>query len=137
MVDRHLLLGKLAAIRDRLERIAARLPASPDEFRANRDAQEVVSFNLFLAFQEALDLAAHVIADARWSLPASARQHFDILRDNGVLTGETADAMARCAGLRNLIAHAYGGLDLARLYAELPAGRAALDAFCGEMAKLG
>ena len=45
--------------------------------------------------------------------------------------------MSRCAGLRNLIAHAYGGLDLGRLYAELPAGRAALQAFCAELTRLG
>ncbi len=51
-----------------------------------------------------------------------------------MLTVGTADSMARCAGLRNLIARAYGTLDLGRLYEELPAGAAALKAFCAQVA---
>lgn len=43
-------------------------------------------------------------------------------------------AMGGCAGLRNLIAHAYGSLDLGRLFDELPGGRDALLAFCAEIA---
>jgi uncharacterized protein YutE (UPF0331/DUF86 family) len=43
--------------------------------------------------------------------------------------------MARCAGLRNLIAHAYGTLDLGRLHGEIPAGVAALRSFSGELAR--
>jgi uncharacterized protein YutE (UPF0331/DUF86 family) len=134
VVDRNLLLAKLSAIRDRLDRIAEKLPPTLGEFLANRDAQESVSFNLFLAFQDALDLAAHVIADAGWPMPTTARHHFDALLEHGWLTPLTAEAMGRCAGLRNLIAHSYGGLDLGRLYGELPAGRAALAAFSAEMA---
>jgi uncharacterized protein YutE (UPF0331/DUF86 family) len=98
VVDRNLLLARIAAIRDRLARIATKLPATQEEFLASLDVQEVVAFNLFLAFQEALDLAAHVIADARWPMPTAARQHFDVLRARGWLTVETAEAMVAARG---------------------------------------
>jgi uncharacterized protein YutE (UPF0331/DUF86 family) len=47
-----------------VERARARLPASVEDFESDVDAQESVSFNVLLAVQEALDLAAHWIADA-------------------------------------------------------------------------
>ena len=134
MVDRHLVEQRLAAIRDRITRIEATLPADRDAFLRDRTAQELVAFNLFLAFQDALDLASHLIADRGYPLPATAREHFEILERNAVITGVVSRAMAGCAGLRNLIAHSYGNLDLARLYDELPRGRDALLAFCGELA---
>jgi uncharacterized protein YutE (UPF0331/DUF86 family) len=134
MVDARLVEQRLAAIGDRLARIAEKLPPDRAAFLADRDAQESVAFNLFLVFQDALDIAAHLIADAGWPVPSTAREHFEILAQRGVLSSETAAAMARCAGLRNLIAHAYGTLDLGRLHGEIPAGVAALRAFAGELA---
>lgn len=134
MIDSHVIAQRIGAIRDRVRRIEEVLPDQRDRFLADRTAQEIVSFNLFLAFQDALDLAAHVIAGNGYELPTTARAHFDILERHGLLSPEVARAMAGCAGLRNLIAHAYGSLDLARLYDELPHGRDALLAFCGEAA---
>lgn len=135
MVDAHLIEQRLAAIADRIARIEEKLPSDRSAFLADRDAQEAVAFNLFLVFQDALDIAAHLIADAGWPVPSTAREHFEILAQRGVLTPETATAMARCAGLRNLIAHAYGSLDLGRLHGEIPAGVAALRAFAGELVR--
>ena len=134
MVDSHILMQRLAAIADRLARIDSALPPSVDAFLVDRTAQEVVAFNLFLAFQDALDICAHVIADRGWELPQTARGHFDILAKHGILAPELARAMGGCAGMRNLIAHAYGSLDLQRLYAELPRGRDALQAFAAALA---
>lgn len=136
MVDEHLIEQRLGAIRDRVDRVAQLLPSERTTFLSDRSAQELVAFNLFVAFQDALDLAGHVIADRGLELPTTAREHFEILARARVLSPTVASAMAGCAGLRNLIAHAYGSLDLARLYDELPAGRDALLAFCGEIAAL-
>ncbi|MBX3125339.1 MAG: DUF86 domain-containing protein [Polyangiaceae bacterium] len=135
-MDEHLIEQRLGAIRDRVDRVAQLLPSERTTFLSDRSAQELVAFNLFVAFQDALDLAGHVIADRGLELPTTAREHFEILARARVLSPTVASAMAGCVGLRNLIAHAYGSLDLARLYDELPAGRDALLAFCGEIAAL-
>lgn len=136
MVDRHVIEKRIAAIRDRLERIAEVLPPNRDAFVADRTIHEVVAFNLLLAVQDALDLAAHVIADRGWGLPTTAREHFETLHRQGVLSSSVAAAMGGCAGLRNLIAHAYGSLDVGKLYDELALGRDALIAYCGELAQI-
>lgn len=133
MVDRHLAEQRFGSIHDHLERIARKLPPDRATFLADRDAHEAVAFNLFLAFQDALDLAARLIADRSWPLPTTAREHFEILARQGVLSAVVAEQMAGCAGLRNLIAHSYGTLDLGRLYDELPAGVSALRAYCAEI----
>jgi len=133
VVDRHLTESRLAAIRDHIARVREMRSATREQFLTDRGAQEAVAFNLFLAFQDALDLAAHVIADRSLALPTSGREHFEILARQGLLTAPTAAAMARCAGLRNLIAHAYGSVDLGRLYDETLAGMAALQAFSQEL----
>jgi uncharacterized protein YutE (UPF0331/DUF86 family) len=134
VVDEHLVEQRLAAIRDRLRRIEEALPDDRARFISDRTAHEVVAFNLFLAFQDALDLAAHLIADRELELPTTAREHFEILERAGVLSPRVAHAMAGCAGVRNLIAHTYGSLDLGRLYDELPLGKDALLSFCAELA---
>ena len=63
-VDARLLETKIVRMRARIDRARAKLPASREDFEGDVDAQEIVSFNLLLAVQEALDLAAHRIADA-------------------------------------------------------------------------
>jgi uncharacterized protein YutE (UPF0331/DUF86 family) len=133
VVDPHLSEQRLASIRDHVSRIRSMRSATREAFLSDRNAQEAVAFNLFLGFQDALDLAARLIADREWELAATAREHFEILAKNKVLTVSTAEAIGRCAGLRNLIAHAYGKLDLGRLYDEVPAGLMALEAFCAEI----
>lgn len=69
MVDLHFREQKLASIAERLARISSKLPPTRQAFLDDRDAQEAVAFNLFLAFQDAIDLAAHLIADKAGPLP--------------------------------------------------------------------
>lgn len=129
MVDARLVERKLAALRQRIDRVRLKLPTTEQEFLDDADRRELIAFNLFLAFQEALDLAAHLIADAGWDVPATARDHFETLARNGVIPSGLANELAACGGMRNLIAHAYGTLDFARLFREAPAGLAALERY--------
>jgi uncharacterized protein YutE (UPF0331/DUF86 family) len=71
MLDETLLLTKLGRLQARVERARAKLPTSREAFETDPDVQEIVSFNLLLAVQEALDLAAHWIADAGWEVPTA------------------------------------------------------------------
>ena len=134
MVDARLLERKIATLRERIARIRSKLPHTAAELVGDEDRRELVSFNLFLAFQEALDIAAHLIADAGWAVPASAREHFETLAAHQVIDVDLASELAACAGARNLIAHAYGTLDFARLHAETPLGLAALERFAAAIA---
>ena len=137
MLDERLLETKLGRLLARVERARTKLPASREEFESSADAQEIVSFNLLLAMQEALDLAAHWIADAGWEVPTTAREHFEILAAHGVVQRDLARDLASCAGARNLIAHAYGTLDFGRLYVEAPTALQTLERFAAALARRG
>lgn len=116
MVDKALLAGKVAAIRDAVARIRSVLPATADAFASDRTAREVVTFNLFLALQDAIALAAHWLADEGRTVPASYGEIFAALGAAGVIDDRLAGRLRAAAGLRNLVAHQYGVLDVNRVF---------------------
>lgn len=64
------------------------------------------------------------------------REAFEILARNRVLSAELARAMGSAASLRNRLAHGYAGVDLPRLWAEIPKGLGALDRFVASVVTL-
>jgi uncharacterized protein YutE (UPF0331/DUF86 family) len=134
VVDRSILAKKIAAIRDAVARIEAVLPSTADAFVADRTAREVVSFNLFLALQEAISLAAHWLADEGAEVPATYGEVFAALGARGVLDPTLTGRLRAAAGLRNLIAHQYGVLDFRRVFAVAREDQADLLAFCQQLA---
>ena len=50
------------------------------------------------------------------------------------LTEPTSEALARAAGLRNVVAHGYAGIDAELFHASATRGIADLDAFAREVA---
>ena len=100
-----------------MARIREILPATVEDFVADRTAHEVVTLNLFLALQESIALATHWLSDAGWDVPRSHGEAFTALAARGILDAELAARLRSAAGLRNLIAHQYGVLDLRRVFA--------------------
>ena len=135
MVDRGLLSVKLAELADRIARASSRCPATVDELRADRDALDLVSFNLMLAVQTCSDIASHIISDEGWPAAQSLAASFNRLRDQGVVSSATAAALARAVGLRNVVAHGYGGINPAMVHAAATAGVRDLEAFSQEVAR--
>ena len=73
--------------------------------------------NLFIGLQESISLATHWLADEGWDVPQSYGEVFAILADRGVLERDLATRLQAAAGLRNLIAHRYGAIDVDRIFA--------------------
>lgn len=134
MVDEIVLTTKIAAVRDAVDRIQSVLHGLPDGLTADRTAREVIVFNLFVALQECVALAAHWLADEGSVVPQTQAETFRHLAELSVIPPELAKRMAAAAGLRNLIAHRYGALDWARIY-ELASERLGdLLEFCDALA---
>lgn len=127
------LVVKVAAIRDAIERIGEVLPADVESFVADRTAREVVTLNLLVAIQDAVDLASHWIADEGWVVPDTYRQVFLLMAEKGVLTRETAEAMAASASLRNLVAHRYGELQWDRMFDIASGELGVFESFCAAL----
>jgi uncharacterized protein YutE (UPF0331/DUF86 family) len=94
-----------------------------------------VVLNLFVAIQACLLLAAHWLADEGWDVPQRYGEIFLALADHGVIPRPLALRLVAAAGLRNLVAHQYGALERARVYATASSSDLDdLQAFCAALA---
>jgi uncharacterized protein YutE (UPF0331/DUF86 family) len=134
MVDRDLVVSKLAELADRVDRVRARRTATADGLRRNRDALDLIAFNLMLAVQACADIASHVISDERWPPAASLGEGFERLRDHGVIAAPVAETMVRAIGLRNVIAHGYAGVRPELIHAAATTGLPDLESFARDVA---
>ena len=100
-----------------------------EELRLDVAARDLAAFYLFLAIQEAIDLAAHWVADADWTPPDDVGSTFDVLADHGAIDRQLGDEMRAVVRVRNRIAHGYASVDHDRIHAEAPAGIVALRRF--------
>ena len=134
MVRVDVVTAKLSELGKRIARVRAHTPASAAALRVDQDALDLVSFNLMLCVQTALDISSHVIADEGWRPASTLAEAFERLLENGVITRPTSSAMARAAGLRNVVAHGYAGVDVDAVFAAASRGVSDLEAFAAEVA---
>jgi uncharacterized protein YutE (UPF0331/DUF86 family) len=130
----ELLLRKALQVRDRIARVRGALPARDEDVLADERLEAFISFQLFLAIQDVVALATHLVAAKQLGVPGSQHEAFELLAGNGLLTSDTARAMGAIASLRNRIAHAYGDVDPVRLVHEAPSGLEKIEAFLDELA---
>jgi uncharacterized protein YutE (UPF0331/DUF86 family) len=133
VVDRDLLAAKLAELYDRIQRVKASVPESAEALLADRNALDLVSFNLMLSVQVCADMASHVIADEGWPVATSLAEAFARLEQFGVLERETTLALQRAVGLRNVVAHGYAGLDVERCFEAAQSGLTDLESFARQV----
>lgn len=126
---------KIAAIRGRTARVRELLPPTAEQFLAHRTEAEALILNLFLALQECSDLALHLVAELGLGVPGEPRAAFEVLDRNHVLPAALANALSAAVGLRNRIAHEYGGLDLHKVYVAARDDLGDLDAYANALAK--
>jgi uncharacterized protein YutE (UPF0331/DUF86 family) len=130
----ELLLKKALLCRDRIAKVRRALPGVPEEIARDERTEAFVSFQIFLLIQDLIDLAAHLISARALGVPTSHRESFALLARAGLISIETASAMAALTSLRNRIAHSYGDLDPVRLAREAPQGLDQAGRFLDEIA---
>jgi uncharacterized protein YutE (UPF0331/DUF86 family) len=135
MVNRDVVVAKLADLALRAQRAGAHVPATSAELAADPDALDLVAFNLMLAVQICADIASHIVSDEGWPAARTLGEGFARLAEHGVLTQTTADALGRAAGLRNVVAHGYASVDVDLVYRAAKSGLGDLDAFAREVAR--
>lgn len=134
MVNRNVIAAKLADLELRCRRVRLHSRSSAAVFAADSDALDLVAFNLMLAVQICADIASHIIADAGWPGARTLAEAFERLHEHGLLSSGTKTALARAAGLRNVIAHGYANVDVNLVHAAATQGIVDLDAFAREVA---
>ncbi|MEW6218597.1 MAG: DUF86 domain-containing protein [Thermodesulfobacteriota bacterium] len=116
MVDRDLVCAKAGAIARHLDRVRSKRDVPLDVFVADLDRQESVLFNLQMAVQGCIDLAAHLVSDLDLGVAGSTSELFYLLEREGILDPALVEQMVRAVGFRNLLVHEYARIDLGQVH---------------------
>lgn len=135
-LDRTLLAERTAAVERHLRRVSEKLPADPSELVPMTDASDAVILHLYQAVQVVIDLAVSACVRLGLGAPATYAEAFRKLADSGLLDRGLAQRLARSAGFRNAIAHAYEQLDLTLVYRAATDGVQDLRAFLATLRDL-
>jgi uncharacterized protein YutE (UPF0331/DUF86 family) len=130
VVQLDLVRDKITRLRDTASALRACLPGSLTVMTASRDVRDLVSFRVYLAVQEAIDLCSHIIADQGWGPVASLRDHFTVMESKGVLPAELAGQFATAVKVRNLVGHGYADVDPERMREAATVLVSLVDPFC-------
>ena len=111
MLDRDVVLAKVAAIQKCLRRIKHVTDLDPDRLD-ELDAQDIFVLNLQRAIQSAIDLATHIVASEGLGIPDTIRGNFLLLEHAKVISRSLSRKMQAMVGFRNIAIHDYQVLDV-------------------------
>jgi uncharacterized protein YutE (UPF0331/DUF86 family) len=116
MVDKDLILAKASVVKRHLKRVIEKRNTDLESFLRDLDRQESILFNLQMAIQNCIDIAAHIISDEGFGVPGSTNEMFYLLEENGYLDAVLTEKMVKAVGFRNLIVHSYGKIELKQVF---------------------
>jgi uncharacterized protein YutE (UPF0331/DUF86 family) len=134
--DRAVLAERTMAVERHLRRVAERLPAAATDLQPATDASDAVVLHLWQATQIVIDLAMSACLALNLGTPGSYADAFRRLDAAGAIHTALADRLVRAAGFRNVVAHAYETLDMARVHDAATRGPSDLRAFLAAMRDL-
>jgi len=116
-------LQKLALLDDLLADLDRQGSPSGDELRADRDRRHVVERILTQLVDISVGLNGLLCRGLGHRRPTGYRDSFTLLADIGVLPADLVERLGPAAGMRNLLTHEYGSIDLDVVAAALPIAR--------------
>jgi uncharacterized protein YutE (UPF0331/DUF86 family) len=76
LVDRDLIVAKASSVKRRMSRVEEKLGTDLQAFLKDIDRQESILFNLQMAIQNCIDIAAHIISEEGYGVPGSTGEMF-------------------------------------------------------------
>lgn len=135
-LDVHVLAERVSAVERHLARVDAKLPATAAALQPGTDTSDAVVLHLWQAVQIVIDLGVSLCVRLHLGAPSSYADAFERLARAGHLDAELAARLAKAAGFRNAVAHAYESIDLQRVYSAAREGPADLRAFLARVRDL-
>lgn len=120
--------GKLAVLRDNLERLAQIPQASFEEFGSDFRNLDSALHRLQTSIQVLIDLAGLTCARLGLGTPATSRELLERLEAEGALPAGSATRFGPIFGFRNRVVHLYDRVDERIVYRILREERDDLDA---------
>lgn len=98
MVYHDLIMAKAGSVKKHLNRVRLRSSTDLQTFLADLDRQESVLFNLQMAIQNCIDIAAHIVSEQGLGVPGSTNEMFYLLEENGYLDYSLTEKMVKALG---------------------------------------
>ncbi len=89
---------------------------SREEYLKDKDLQAICERKLQVSIQICIDMANRLISLNKWEKPESYAEAFEVLYRHNVIDENMFNAMAKFAGLRNLLVHGYAKIMQEALY---------------------
>lgn len=119
MVDANLLKSLLLQLADRIRTLKKMQIPRMETLEKDPILQNAALHLLQTSVEICLDMANHLIADEKWRSPTSNRDTFQVLFEQGVLSGDLLKRCQKMAGFRNILVHMYEKIDLSDVYSIL------------------
>lgn len=111
MVDKVLVLRKLADIEEYLSQIREFSNISISDYSADWKVQRIVERTLQMMIETCLDIAGHIIAEQRYRVAESYADMFLVLMENGMIDEGLFLSLEKMARFRNYVVHHYDRID--------------------------
>ena len=111
MVDKTLILRKLAELEEYLGQIKEYASITVNRYSKDWKAQRVVERTLQMMIETCADVAGHIISDKGYRVPSTYADTFRVLYENGILNKDLFETMEKMAKFRNIIVHHYDKVD--------------------------
>jgi uncharacterized protein YutE (UPF0331/DUF86 family) len=107
VVDKTLVLRKLAELEEYLEQIKEYADVSAEQYSREWRTQRIVERTLQMMIETCADIAGHIISDRGYRIPTSYADTFRVLYEKDILTKDLSDTMEKISKFRNIIVHHY------------------------------
>ncbi len=115
MIDKDLIKNKMSDIQGYFRELQPIINNESGNIIENNLKLHTVERLFQLIVDTAIDINTHIIAESDFSVPNDYQSTFIILGENKVIPMNFAVKIAPSVGLRNLIIHRYGRVDLKRM----------------------
>lgn len=90
---------------------------------------------LYLLTQSTIDLGEVIISFFKYRQPSTYAEVFEILFENKLISQDLIAPLKKMAGFRNVLAHAYGEINLELVYQVLQKDVVSIESFLAEIQK--
>ncbi len=113
MVDRLLILRKIAELETYLSQIREFSGISVNTYREDWKVQRIVERTLQMMIENCMDIAGHIISDKDYRTPQTYADAFKVLAENKILGKTLSTKLENMTKFRNIIVHSYDKIDAA------------------------
>ncbi len=111
MVDKDLILRKLADLETYSNQVKEYVAISLEDYKSDWKTQRIVERTLQMAIEVCVDIANHIIADKGFRVPTTYADGFRILEENKILGDTLCRNLTDMCKFRNILVHEYDKVD--------------------------